>query len=128
MKKRVGLRPKGTILCIDDEQAALNSRRRVLESAGYRVLQARSGKEGLELLHTEHIDAVLLDYWMPEQKGSQVARAIRRLKPQLPVIILSGYASLGDEAIGLADEWFMKGDPAETLLSKVADLIRKARK
>jgi CheY-like chemotaxis protein len=122
------MRPKGTILCIDDEEAGLTSRRRMLESAGYRVLYARSGKEGLELLDSEHVDVVLLDYWMPEQKGLEVARAIRRLKPRLPVVVLSGYASLGDEAIGLADEWFMKGDPAENLLSKIADLVRKPRK
>jgi len=128
MKKRVGLTPKRTILCIDDDEAGLNSRRRMLESSGYRVLYARSGREGLELLDSEDVDAILLDYWMPEQKGLAVARAIRRLKPQLPIVVLSGYASLGDEAIGLADEWFMKGDPAENLLSKIADLVRKPRK
>jgi len=100
----------------------------MLESSGYRVLYARSGREGLELLDSEDVDAILLDYWMPEQKGLAVARAIRRLKPQLPIVVLSGYASLGDEAIGLADEWFMKGDPAENLLSKIADLVRKPRK
>jgi CheY-like chemotaxis protein len=128
MRRNWGLRPKRTILCIDDDEAALNSRRRMLESAGYRVLYARSGKQGLELLHSERVHTVLLDYWMPEQKGLEVARAIRRLKPQLPIIVLSGYASLGDEAIGLADDWFMKGDPAENLLSKIADLVRKAHK
>jgi DNA-binding response OmpR family regulator len=61
----------------------------MLEAAGYRVLYARSGKEGLELLHSERVDTVLLDYWMPDQKGLEVARAIRRLKPQLPIIVLS---------------------------------------
>jgi CheY-like chemotaxis protein len=126
MKKAVGLKVNGTILCIDDDETALNSRRRVLESTGYRVLCAKSGKDGLELMRSEPVHTVLLDYWMPEQKGLEVARAIRQLKPQLPIIILSGYASLGDEAVGLADEWFIKGDTAETLLSKIAELMRKA--
>jgi CheY-like chemotaxis protein len=126
MKKAAELKLNATILCIDDDETALNSRRRVLESVGYRVLYAKSGKDGLELLRSERVDTVLLDYWMPEQKGLEVARAIRQLKPQLPIIILSGYASLGDEAVGLADEWFIKGDTAENLLSKIAELMRKA--
>jgi CheY-like chemotaxis protein len=118
---------KPTVLCIDDEERALDSRRRVLESAGYRVLNARSGKDGLNLLGTERIDAVLLDYWMPEQKGLEVASAIRRLTPQTPIIVLSGYAPLPTEALGLVDEWFLKGDHPENLLSKISELIKKRK-
>jgi CheY-like chemotaxis protein len=117
---------KPTVLCIDDEENALNSRRRVLESAGYRVVNARSGKDGLKVLGTERIDAVLLDYWMPEQKGLEVASSIRRLKPQTPIIVLSGYASLPNEALGLVNEWFLKGDHPENLLHAIGELIKKA--
>jgi CheY-like chemotaxis protein len=116
---------KPTVLCIDDEEAALNSRRRVLESAGYRVVNARSGKDGLKVLDTERIDAVLLDYWMPEQKGLEVASAIRRLTPKTPIIVVSGYAPLPNEAVGLADEWFLKGDHPQDLLFKISELIKK---
>ena len=55
-----------TILCIDDEQTALQLRQNLLESAGYRVFGAKSGALGLKAFKSELIDAVILDYWMAD--------------------------------------------------------------
>ena len=64
------------ILCIDDESAALNIRKRVLETADHQVLTARSGEEGIRLFRSEPFDLVLLDYWMPGMNGIATAREL----------------------------------------------------
>jgi CheY-like chemotaxis protein len=117
------LNKSATILCIDDEERWVNIRRRLLESGGHRVITATSGQQGLDIFWSEHVDAVVLDYWMPDVKGLDVAREMKRLRPKIPILILSGYATLADEALGIADAWIQKGDDPKSLLSKIQELI-----
>jgi CheY-like chemotaxis protein len=114
-----------TILCIDDEQTALQLRKTLLESAGYRVLSAKSGALGVKTFQAEPVDAVVLDYWMADMNGLQVAREIRKLNATVPIIILSAYGELLDESLGLADLWIRKGeeDP-QYLLSRLEQLLK----
>ena len=113
-----------TILCIDDEQTALQLRQSILESAGYKVLIATTGLRGLQLFRSEPIDAVVLDYWMADMKGLQVARAIRKLSPTVPIIILSAYDELLDESLGIANLWIRKGQIGpQFLLDSLRDLL-----
>lgn len=114
-----------TVLCIDDEQTALLLRQNVLESAGYKVLTAKSGARGLEMFQAEAIHAVVLDYWMADMNGMHVAREIRKLNAKVPIIILSAYGELLDESLGIADLWIRKGeeDPSH-LLSCLGDLLK----
>ena len=114
-----------TILCIDDEQTALQLRQTVLESAGYKVLTAKSGAAGLRVFKAQAVEAVVLDYWMADMNGMQVAREIRKLNPKVPIIILSAYGELLDESLGIADIWIRKGeeDP-QFLLSRLDDLLK----
>lgn len=114
-----------TILCIDDEQTALQLRQTLLESAGYRVLGAKSGVVGIKAFKSQQIDAVVLDYWMADMNGLQVAREIRKLDPSIPIIILSAYGELLDESLGLADLWIRKGeeDP-QYLLNRLEQLLK----
>jgi CheY-like chemotaxis protein len=113
-----------TVLCIDDEEPGLKVRKILLESAGHRVLTARSGGEGIRLFQSEPVDAVILDYWMSGMNGVAVARELKRLNPTTPIIILSAYGTLLDEALGVADLWIRKGeeDP-QYLLAKVKELL-----
>jgi CheY-like chemotaxis protein len=113
-----------TVLCVDDEQTALQLRRTLLESAGYRVLAAKSGAQAVKMFASEPIDAAILDYWMADMNGLNVAREIRKLNPKLPIIILSAYGELLDESLGLADVWIRKGeeDP-QYLLSRLEQLL-----
>ena len=114
-----------TVLCIDDEQTALQLRQTVLESAGYKVLTAKSGALGIQVFKSEPVHAVVLDYWMADMNGMQVAREIRRLNPSVPIIILSAYGELLDESLGIADIWIRKGeeDP-QYLLARLDDLLK----
>ena len=114
-----------TVLCIDDEQTALQLRQHLLESAGYKVLAAKSGRQGVNAFKSQGVSAVILDYWMADMNGMQVAREIRRLNPAVPIIILSAYGELLDESLGIADIWIRKGeeDP-QYLLSRLEELLK----
>jgi CheY-like chemotaxis protein len=118
-----------TILCAEDDQDQLTSRRLVFESAGFNVLLARTGTEALEIFRTNPVDAVVLDYWMPGMKGISVARAMKQLRPDTPILVLSGFSALPDETIGVVDSWLQKRDvePSE-LLNEVNRLIVQTRK
>ena len=78
------------ILCIDDEEPALVLRRLVLENAGYRVFTALTGKKGIEVFRYQPIDVVILDYWMADMDGLDVAVQLKTLSPKTPIIMLSG--------------------------------------
>lgn len=116
-----------TILCIDDEQTALQLRQTLLQSAGYKVLGAKSGASGIKAFKSEPIDAVILDYWMADMNGLQVAREIRKLNPSVPIIILSAYGELLDESLGLADLWIRKGEEDPQYLLNRLDQLLKAK-
>jgi CheY-like chemotaxis protein len=116
------------ILCIDDEEPALFLRRRVLEKAGYRVFTALTGKEGIELFRFQPIDVVILDYWMADMDGLDVAAELKKLNPKTPIVVLSGYTSILDEGLGRVDLWLRKGEGGpEQLLLAVADLLNRNR-
>jgi len=115
---------RATILCIDDEEPGLQVRRMLRESAGYCGVCARSGAEGIKAFQSEPVDAVVLDYWMSGMNGIAVAREIRRLKPDTPIMILSAYGTLLDETLGLADLWLRKGEEEpQYILTKVRELL-----
>jgi CheY-like chemotaxis protein len=120
------MEPKtATILCIDDEQTALQLRQHVLESAGYRVIAAKSGAAGIQNFLSHPPDAVVLDYWMADMNGLQVARELRKLNPSIPIIILSAYGELLDESLGLADIWIRKGEEEpQFLLGRLEQLLK----
>ena len=112
-----------TILCIDDEPDGLATRKLLLESEGYQVIAAGSGQEGLRLFKTNKIDLVVLDYWMSGMNGVAVASEMKSQNPSVPVIVLSGFAELPGEAVGIADRWILKGRATHDLLDAIKALI-----
>ncbi len=114
------------ILCIDDESAALSVRKRVLESAGYRVLASRSSEEAVRLFRTESFNLVIVDYWMPGMNGIVTARQLKKINSSVPIIILSGLSQLPDETIGVAERWILKDEGPEYLLSAIRALLKPA--
>ncbi len=89
-----------TILVIDDEQTVREVTRAYLEQGGYTVKNAEDGSKGLEILQEDPtgIDCVILDYTMPGLGGRETLAEIRKLRPDLPVILSSGYDE--DEVVG----------------------------
>lgn len=86
-----GAQPR-TILVVDDEEMVREVAQMMLESFGYRVVVAADGLEGLRMLQAhDGIDAVLLDLTMPRLSGEETFRQMHRQRPQLPIILVSGY-------------------------------------
>lgn len=113
-----------TILCIDDDVIGLNLRKMMLEDAGYHVLATESGEQGLALLESHTIDAVVLDYRMPAMDGGEVARQIRVQWPHVFVVMLSGYPDdVPEAAIHLVNAFVTKGNPPEELLHVIASSL-----
>ncbi len=117
-----------TLLCVDDNQSSLNICKIILEDFGYKVSTARSGREGLEVFASNVIDAVILDYQMPEMNGELVAAEMRRTKPGVPILMLSGCVSLPETALQLVDGYIAKGDPVEFMLLTVHQVLSRGKK
>ncbi len=100
-------RPK--VLCVDDDLSGLVIRAMVLERYGYQVLTATDGEQALKLFRDANIDLVLIDYYMPMVDGAYVARAMRRLKPQVPIVMISAAIALPKEALQDSDAFVAKG-------------------
>jgi CheY-like chemotaxis protein len=115
-----------TILCIDDEALGLQIRRAVLERAGYQVLIAIDGPAGLALFRSEPVDGVVLDYYMPEMDGAEVAQTMRRERPDVPIMLLSAYINLPTEVVQLVDMTLLKGEGPLELLEKLRLMLRSA--
>ncbi len=83
----------GTVLVIDDEQVVRSSASRGLEHYGYEVLTAEDGRRGVETIatHGDGISAVVLDLTMPVMSGEETLNRIRALRPNMPIVLSSGY-------------------------------------
>src|SRR5207253_11125692 len=79
-----------TLLCIDDHESSVAGWCLYLQNAGYSVETAHSAQEGLELFAVRPIDLVLLDYAMPDRNGGEVAATMKRMKPDVCILMLSG--------------------------------------
>lgn len=114
-----------TVLCVEDEDLELKMRRILFESAGYRVLEAKSAISALGLFESSQIDAVVMDYWLSGHggNGTALAEKMKRMRPRVPIVMLSGFASLPGEGT-VVDSWVLKGemDP-ENLVHEVERLI-----
>lgn len=115
------------VLCVDDELVGLQIRKILLERAGYRVLTALNGHDGLAIFSAEPIDAVILDYSMPGMHGGEVAARMRQTKPNVPILLLSAYIGLPAEVTSLVDLYMTKGEGPPVLLGKLDSLLQPAR-
>jgi CheY-like chemotaxis protein len=111
------------VLCVDDELVGLQVRKILLERAGYRVVTAINGQDGLEIFSTEPVEAVVLDYSMPGMHGGEVATRMRQIKPAVPILLLSAYIGLPPEVLSLVDLYMTKGAGAPLLLQKLGSLL-----
>jgi two-component system, cell cycle sensor histidine kinase and response regulator CckA len=112
----------GIVLCIDDNQDVLECAKAFLETYGYTVLTAPSGGKGLELASIHSVDVVIVDYFMPEMNGPEVAIEMRRLRPQAPIIMLSAALDIPAGVLKLVDAFVAKDCLASQLLPVIAKL------
>jgi CheY-like chemotaxis protein len=114
-----------TVLCIDDDAVGLRVRSMLLERAGYHVLSALNGLEGLALFSQNRVDAVVLDFSMPGMTGGEVVLHLRRIRPKIPILMLSAYTSLPPDLAEMVDQTMTKGEGAPALLGKLGSLLRE---
>lgn len=110
------------LLCIDDNEDVLECEKSFLESFGYTVLTAATGSEGLELASMHSVDVVIVDYVMPKMNGHEVAIAMRRLRPQAPIIMLSGALDVPEQTLKWVDAFVAKDRLASQLLPAITQL------
>jgi PAS domain S-box-containing protein len=91
------------VLLVEDNDHVREFARHLLEELGYRVLSAASADEALELLDRETVDVLFSDVVMPGRSGLELARVARELRPNLPVLLASGYS---EEIVGSAGAEF----------------------
>jgi two-component system, OmpR family, response regulator CpxR len=120
------MKPKKTILCVDDNEQALSIRKVLLETRGYRVLACNSGELALEAFRRGGVDLVLTDLLMPGVDGSRLIEEVKRLSPQTPAVLISGRIKVYERET-LADLFLPKGmyEPAELLERIRVLLVRK---
>ena len=86
--------PKAKILCVDDEDVILDSFRKILVLDGYSVDTVNSGPEAFNLIKANHYDFLFTDLKMPEMSGTEVAKTVKYLRPDIDVVIITGYATV----------------------------------
>ncbi|HQZ16135.1 MAG TPA: response regulator [Vicinamibacteria bacterium] len=86
--------PKARILAVDDEAVILDSFRKILVVAGYSVDTVLTGPEALGLVRKNHYDFVFTDFKMPDMDGVEVTKAVKHLRPDVDVVMITGYASI----------------------------------
>ena len=121
---------EGTVLLVDDEEGVRSMAHRMLERLGFRVLTAVDGIEAVETFrrHHEEIRLVLLDMTMPRMDGVEAFRALRSIRPDVKVILTSGYSEqMAAEQVGAAAHEAGERGPAAFLQKpyRPADLVRK---
>jgi CheY-like chemotaxis protein len=121
------MRPKKTILCVDDNEQSLSVRKFLLETRGYRVLTAVTAHEALEVFRTGGVDLVLSDLLMPQMDGNEMVRRMKEVSPEVPMMLTSGTVKVFERA-NAADAFLPKGacSPVE-VLERIRVMIARKR-
>lgn len=120
------MKPKRTILCVDDNEQSLSIRKVMLETRGYRVVCCTTAEEALKCFNEGGIDLVLSDVLMPGMDGTELISRIKSIAPTVPTILFSGKIKVYEKDTQ-ADIFLPKGmyAPAELLERIRLLLIRK---
>src|SRR5215471_1632392 len=91
--------PAARILLVDDNPNGLCARKQVLEELGHRITTASNGPDALEQFTRHKFDLVVTDYKMPRMDGGELITKLRKLSPELPIVLVSGFV----DALGLSE-------------------------
>jgi len=117
-----------TIMVVEDDIAVRELACKFLDTAGYHVLAAKDGVEGLRIANNcgQSIGALLTDVVMPKMQGTELAARLNNLFPEVKTIFMSGYLEYNDKSTKLIEDSFFLEKPftRETLLGKVNEAFR----
>ena len=118
------------ILVVDDEHEFLELMTNRMQKRGFTVVTAPTGEAALKKVGEEEFDAVVLDVKMPGIDGIEVLRRIKQQRPELPVLLLTGHASVEAAMTGVetgAVDYLLKPVPINDLIMRLRDIAsRKA--
>lgn len=121
---------QGKILLVDDEEIVLETMSDDLREVGFNVVQASNGSEGLHQFVRGEFDLVISDLMMGETDGFEVLREIKKISPETPVVIITGYPSkkVSQEVMALgASDVIVKPFSLEDIFEVVNQHIRSSR-
>ena len=118
---------RSTILCVDDYETSLAGWCLYLQSMGFAVVTARTGQEALEVFAVSPIDLVMLDYAMPHLDGAEVAAAMKRMKPEVRILMFSGVADVPERARHCVDAFLRKGLSPGVVVDRIRELLQSSR-
>ncbi|MEO6911431.1 MAG: response regulator [Edaphobacter sp.] len=117
-----------TILLIDDNAIQVATRQAILKRVGYLTIAALNPRRALEQFQSGEFDAeielVITDHIMPGMKGSEFVRQLRKVRPTLPVLVISGLDEAEEEYEGLDVLFRLKPLAPDHLLASVHDLLK----
>ena len=115
------------LLCVDDDRDFRQFYKNLLGSHGFEVTVASSGSQALKLFLSKNVDAVVTDMEMPGMTGVELASKLKKLRPELPVLLVSGAKSFQDSKPESVDAALAKGTATVTLLNEIESLLAKAQ-
>jgi len=101
------------VLCVENHMEYLDALKYMLETAGYEVVSATTGSQGLSMLTTRPIQGVLLEYDLPDATGAAVRAEMKRIKPEVPVLLFAGVGSQTPFPLRFFDSYLRHWDRPE---------------
>jgi two-component system, OmpR family, response regulator CpxR len=118
------------ILLVDDEEQFVEVLAQRLEARGYKVETAFNGDDAIEFLNRREVDVVILDVLMPGRDGIETLRELKRIKPLVEVIMLTGHGTVDTAIQGMklaAYDYLMKPTDTSELLEKIDKAYKRKK-
>ncbi|MCM3539865.1 response regulator transcription factor [Priestia endophytica] len=118
------------LLVVDDEQSIVTLLQYNLQQAGFEVLTAMDGEEGLKLANSQELDLIVLDLMLPKMDGIEVCKKLRQQKVMVPILMLTAKDDEFDKVLGLelgADDYMTKPFSPREVVARVKAILRRTQ-
>jgi CheY-like chemotaxis protein len=122
----MGVGGQALILCVDDYQDILLGWEMLLEEEGYKVVTAADWSTALQLFNAFPVDEVVLDYQMAGMTGDVIAAPMKALKPDVPILLVSGDGPLSSDKLRPVEAFLFKADAIAVFLLTVKVLLNSS--
>ncbi len=114
---------RATLLLVDDDETSSQILGYILADEGYEVDAAATGAAAVEKFTAKGYDLVLLDYILPDMRGHEVAKRMRALRPDVKIVLLTGYTKNGDTVDHIYQSVLLKPVPPDVIVKTIADIL-----
>lgn len=114
---------KGSLLLVDDDEISSQILGYILVDEDYKVDAAATGGAALDKVKNNSYDLVFLDFMLPDMRGYEVAKKMKELKPDIKIILLTGYTNNEDTPEDLFKKILLKPAPPDVIMNMVKDIL-----